>query len=222
MSKVMSLVKRIKSRIAELEHRGRIATVSKKLKEVMGFEDFLNKLRERLGFYGVPAEVASMFIGEVEADLRHEYEEADYGELEEVLAKFITYFKTEYIPTHFTVLYANLLAGSGVRVDHPREILMYGMWVKPRITYLKPRFDSWIRDITISGYTVKYKPITIKPGKTHFVVDPGVAVESVIVAVADKTIYLANVPAIGYVYDPESKYVEYYYYSPCTLLSSER
>jgi hypothetical protein len=222
MSKVMSLVKRIKSRIAELEHRGRIATVSKKLKEVMGFEDFLNKLRERLGFYGVPAEVVSMFIGEVEADLRHEYEEADYGELEDVLARFVAYFKTEYIPARFTVLYANLLTGSGVRVDHPREILMYGMWVKPRITYLKPRFDSWIRDITVSGYTVKYKPITIKPGKTHFVVDPGVAVESVIVAVADKTIYLANAPAIGYVYDPESKYVEYYYYSPCTLLSSER
>jgi hypothetical protein len=222
MSKVMSLVKRIKSRIAELEHRGRVATLSKKLKEVMGFEDFLNKLRERLDFYGVPAEVASMFIGEAEADLRHEYEEADYGELEEVLAKFITYFKTEYIPSHFTVLNAPLLTGSGVRVDHPREILIYGMWVKPRITYLKPRFDSWIKDAMASGYTVKYKPITIKPGKTHFVVDPGVAIESVIVAVADKTIYLASVPAVGYVYDPESKYVEYYYYSPCTLLSSER
>jgi hypothetical protein len=218
MSRSMSLMKRIKSRIAELEHRGRVGTVSKKLKEVMGFEDFLNKLRERLYLYGVPAEVVSMFIGEVEADLRQEYEEAYYGELEEVLARLATYFSTEYIETHFTVLYAHTLAGRGVRVDHPREILMYGMWVKPRITYLKPRFDLWIRDAMASGYTVRYKPITIKPGKTHFVVDPGVAVESVIVAVADETIYLASAPAIGYVYDPESKYVEYYYYSPCALL----
>jgi len=221
MSKVMSLVKRIKSRIAELEYKGRAVTVSKKLKEVMGFEDFLNRLRERLSYYGVPDEVVGMFIGEVEEDLRQEYEEANYGELETVLSRLITYFKTEFIPTRFTVLHAHLLTGSGVRVDHPREILMYGMWVKPRISYLRPRFDSWIRDIMASGYTVKYKLITIKPGKTHFVVDPGIAVESVIVAVADGTIYLANVPAIGYVYDPESKYVEYYYYPPCTLLSSK-
>jgi hypothetical protein len=53
------------------------------------------------------------------------------------------------------------------------------------------------------------------------VIDPGVAVESAIVAVADETIYLVNAPAIGYVYDPDSRYVEYYYYSPCTLLSRE-
>jgi len=222
MNRATNLVMRMQSRIAELEHRGRAVTLSKKLKEVMGFEDFLNRLRERLGFYGVPAEVVSMFIEETEADLRQEYEEANYGELEEVFTRIVMYFKTEYIPAHFTVLYARLLTGSGVRVDHPREILMYGIWVKPRITYLKPRFDSWIRDCITSGYTVKYKPITIKPGKTHFVVDPGVAVESVIVAVADKTIYIANAPAIGYVYDPESKYVEYYYYSPCPLLSSGR
>jgi predicted nucleic acid-binding Zn-ribbon protein len=221
MSRAMSLVKRARSRIAELEYRGRAVPVSRKLKEVMGFEDFLNKLRERLDYYGVPAEAVSMFIGEVEADLRRDYEEADYAELEEVLARLVMYFKTEYIPAHFIILPARLLAGRGVRVDHPREILIYGMWVKPRISYLKPRFDSWVRDCTVSGYTVKNKPITIKPGKTHFVIDPGVAVESAIVAVADETIYLVNAPAIGYVYDPDSRYVEYYYYSPCPLLSRE-
>ena len=217
------LVKRLRSRIAELEYRQRrIGVLKRKLKDVLRFEDFINKLRERLEYYGVPADVASMFIGEIEEELRQAYEEAEYAELEDTIARFILHFKTEFIPLHFTVLYAHLLVARGVRVDHPRQILLYGMWVRPRVHYLKPRFDSWASDCARAGFTVVRKPITIRPGKTHLIIDPAISLESVIVAVRDDTIYLVNAPAIGYVFDPDTKYVEYYYYLPCPLLDMAR
>lgn len=223
MERARSIVKRLGSRIAELEYRQRrVEVLKRKLKEVLRYEDFLDKLRERLRYRGVPSEVISMFIGEVEEDLRQAYEEVEYAELEDTIARFILHFKVEFIPLHFTVLYAHLLTAEGVRVDHPRQILLHGMWVRPRVHYLKPRFDSWASDCAKTGYTVKYKPITIKPGKTHLIVDPAVAIESVIVAVRDDTIYLVNAPAIGYVYDPDAKYVEYYHYLPCPLLDMAR
>jgi predicted nucleic acid-binding Zn-ribbon protein len=223
MERARSLFKRLTFRIAELEYRQRrVGVLRRKLKDVLRYEDFINKLRERLGYYGVPADIASMFIGEAEEELRQAYEEVEYAELEDVIARFILHFKTEFIPLHFTTLYAHLLVARGVRVDHPREILLYGMWVRPRVYYLKPRFDSWASDCERVGCTVVQKPITIRPGKTHLIIDPAVAIESTIVAVRDDTIYLVNAPAIGYVFDPDARYVEYYYYTPCPLLDVAR
>lgn len=216
------LVKRINTRISELEIRKkRVVTAKRTLKDLMSYEDFLNKLRERLEYLGIPAEVISKFIAEVEDDLKQEYETASYLDLDEIISRYITYFKTEYLPVNFTLLPATLLTNMGVRVDHPKQILLYGMWVRPRISYIKPRFDSWIHDVTVSGFTVKNKPITVKPGKTHLLIDPSVSIEQVTVAVSDDTLYLINAPAIGYVFDPESRYVEYYYYPFCLLLSQK-
>jgi chromosome segregation ATPase len=210
------LVKRISSRISELEIRKKRVIITKRtIKDLMSYEDFLNKLRERLEYLGIPLELISKFIAEVEEDLKLEYETASYLDLDEIISRYITYFKTEYLPGNFILLSATLLANMGVRVEHPRHILLYGMWVRPRISYIRPRFDSWIHDVTVSGFTVKNKPITVKPGKTHLLIDPSKSIEQVTVAISDDTIYLINAPAIGYVFDPEARYVEYYYYPAC-------
>jgi hypothetical protein len=214
-----SLVKRVKSRIAELEYRQRRVGLPKRMvKDVLRYEDFINKIRERLEYYGVPQEIISRLIAEIESDLRQMYEETEYAELESAIFRVILYFKNEYLPIHFAVLPIAVLRERGVRVEHPREVVMYGFLVKPRVSYLKPRFDSWIRDCVVAGFTVKHKPISIKPGKTHIIVDPIARLEATYVAVMDETVYLINAPAIGYVYDPDNKYVEYYYYRPCPLL----
>jgi hypothetical protein len=185
------------------------------VKNLMTYEEFTRRVAEMLEFYGLPAELVSQLLREIESDLRHMYEELSY---EEALGKIIMYTRDEYIPTRLTIVPARALAERGVRVDYPREILIYGMWVRPRISYFTPQFEMWLADCRALGYEVAVKPITIRPGKTHLIVDPTTDINEVLVAMVAGTIYLVSVPAIGYVFDPDARYVEYYHYRSCPLL----
>jgi hypothetical protein len=185
------------------------------VRDLMTYEEFTRRVAETLGFYGLPAELISQLLGEIENDLKSMYEELSY---EEALGKIIVYTRDEYIPTRFTIVPATLLAERGVRVDYPRKVLLYGMWVRPRISYFIPRFETWLVDCRVLGYEVAVKPITIRPGKTHLIVDPTADINAVLVATVADTVYLVSAPAIGYVFDPDARYVEYYHYHSCPLL----
>jgi hypothetical protein len=182
----------------------------------MPYEEFTRRVAETLEFYGLSAELVSQVLGEIESDLRYMYEELSY---EEALGKIIVYTRDEYIPTRLTIVPAGLLAERGVRVDYPREILLYGMWVRPRVSYFLPQFESWLQDCRAMGFEVRVKPITIRPGKTHLIVDPTADISEVLVALQADTVYLVSAPAIGYVFDQDARYVEYHYYRPCPLLT---
>jgi DNA-binding transcriptional ArsR family regulator len=186
------------------------------VRDLMAYEEFTRRVAMTLEFYGLPAELISQVLGEIESDLRHMYEEASY---EEALGKVVMYIRNEYIPTRFTIVPARALAERGVRVDYPREILLYGMWVRPRISYFLPQFSAWLEDCRSLGFDVRVKPITIRSGKTHLIVDPAADINEVLVAMVADTIYLVSAPAIGYVFDQDARYVEYYHYRPCPLLT---
>jgi DNA-binding transcriptional ArsR family regulator len=186
------------------------------VRDLMAYEEFTRRVAETLEFYGLPAELVSQVLGEIESDLRHMYEEASY---EEALGRVVMYIRNEYIPTRLTLVPARALAERGVRVDYPREILLYGMWVRPRVSYFLPQFSAWLEDCRSLGFDVRIKPITIRPGKTHLIVDPTADINEVLVATVADTIYLVSAPAIGYVFDQDARYVEYYHYRSCPLLT---
>jgi hypothetical protein len=106
----------------------------------------------------------------------------------------------------------------GVRVAHPNPIWIHGLYVRPRIKYLIPRFESWAEDNRKIGARVEFKPITVRQGVTHLIVDPDVELENLRVAVRGMTIALVNAQAIGYVADSVNRYVEYYYYPMCSMI----
>ena len=186
------------------------------VRDLMAYEEFTRRVAETLEFYGLPAELVSRVLEEVESDLRYMYEEASY---EEAVSRILMYIRDEYIPTRFTIVPARALAERGVRVDYPREILLYGVWVRPRVSYFLPQFSAWLEDCRAVGFDVRIKPITIRPGKTHLIVDPTADINEVLVALQADTVYLVSAHAIGYVFDQDARYVEYHYYRPCPLLT---
>ncbi len=188
------------------------------IKDAMSYDEFVNKIKSYLSYQGIIPEVLSELVKEIEQDLRRDYEEASVFEIDDIVSRIIIYFVNEYLPQRFTIIPSGLLAGKGVRVDHPKKILIYGVWSRPRIHFLKPRFDLWVSDCIKVGMTVKQKPVSIVPGKTHLIIDPVVPLEKALVAIREDTIFLVNALAIGYVFDPDAKYVEYYYYPACVLI----
>ncbi len=192
----------------------------RKIKDVISFDEFVKRITEYLSYHGIPLEIINELLRSIEQDLIYDYNEHDYKQLETIYAKVLMYFVNEHLPTHFSIVPALMLREMGTRVEHPREIHLYGIKTKPRIDYLRPQFNSWINDCISVGMTVKYKPITIKPGKTSLIIDPSVPLESALVALREGTVFLINAPAIAYVFMPEEKYVEYYYYIAFTYLNS--
>jgi hypothetical protein len=196
----------------------RLARYEAKIKDVMTYEQFINEVVRFLKFGGLIDDVISEILKTNEQELKHDYENLSYRDIEETINWLSSWIVVEYIPRNFEIVNVAKLQAMGVRVTHPNPIWIHGLYVRPRIKYLIPRFDSWVEDNRKIGVRVEFKPITVRQGITHLVVDPDVELENLRVAMRGMTVVLINAEAIGYVIDSVNRYVEYYYYPRCSLM----
>jgi hypothetical protein len=195
-----------------------LAGYEAKIKDVMTYEQFINEIVRFLKFRGLIDDVISEILKIDEQELRYDYENLSYRDIGETMNWLSSWIIGEYILRNFEIVNVAKLQAMGVRVTHPYPIWIHGLYVRPRIKYLIPRFDSWADYNRKIGVTVEFKPITVRQGITHLVVDPDVELENLRVAMRGMTIVLINAEAIGYVMDSVNRYVEYYYYPMCSLI----
>jgi hypothetical protein len=195
-----------------------LARYEAKIKDVMTYEQFINKVVEFLRYAGLIDDVISEVLRINEQELRIDYETVSYQDIEESFNWLASWIAGEYIPANFEIVTVGKLQAMGVRVAHPNPIWIHGLYIRPRIKYLIPRFDSWAEDNRKIGARVEFKPITVRHGVTHLIVDPDVELENLRVAIRGMTIALVSAQAIGYVADSVNRYVEYYYYPMCLMI----
>jgi len=173
----------------------------------VGFEEFLDLVRELLQAKGVPRAVIEWFINEAVEDVRTIYEEKAKINPLEALGEVRFYFSKSYILEKFNLVGVVFLRVSGVEVRYASAPLVYAL----------SAFSNWIRDESEHGWIVENKLVDIRPGKTHIVLDPATSLQDFVVALRGLTIALTSVPALIYTSDIENKRTTYYFYPKCEL-----
>jgi len=187
------------------------------IKQKLGYAGFVKIIRDELMSAGIPESVIVDFLNNIDEELKTIYESEEYSKLNEEVDRILRYFTTEFMPSRFIVLHSDILKQQGVNVRYPKPIIMFGKVRSPPIYYIRPRFESWINDLKMQGYEVKYEPIQLKFG-TDLIVDPSLPLDLIAVAVQDSTLILINADAIGYNIDTINRKIQYYYYKATRLI----
>jgi len=187
------------------------------IKQKLGYGGFVKIIRDELMSAGIPESVIVDFLNNIDDELRTIYESGEYSKLNEEVDRILRYFATEFMPSRFIVLHADILQKQGINLRYPKPVIMFGSVRSPPIYYIKPRFESWINDLRMQGYEVKFEPIQLKYG-TDLIVDPSLPLDMITVAVQDSTLILINDDAIGYNIDTINRKIQYYYYKATRLI----
>lgn len=191
----------------------------KLIKETMSYDEFVGRIKAYLRGEGITDYLIDKIITEIEAHIKEIYETTSIDMITAELERIIMYVFEEFIPAKCSKVTGVELERIGVDVREPRPTRVYGVVMKPPISYIYPRFVDWANSLERAGYQVTYKPVQAIRG-VHFIHEPGVPLDHLVVAIDKETglIVLTSTSAIVYMLDEEKKTLVWYRYPVCRAL----
>lgn len=191
----------------------------KMIKELMTYDELVRKLKSYLQHEGITTHMIDKLMQDLDSYVKEIYETKDIYEMTAELERIITYISEEYIPARYIKISALDLTNMGVEVREPNPTRVYGMVMKPPISYIYPRFVDWANSLERSGYKVSYEPAPATRG-THFIHEPKIPAGDIVVALDKELniITLSSAPAISYYFDEAKRVLIWYRYPMCRLL----
>lgn len=214
INRLTKMVEEMQRARAVAEAPKRIEIRRRRLSDVMDYNTFLQAVASTLNRYGIPNALLNRLMPLLESDLTTFYRSSYENDIGDISARIFNWISNEYLK-------ARCIFSSAIHVNivvrPTRPIWIGGFMRSPKISYIEPRFELWIKDLELQGFKVVRDLVPVSKAMTNLVHDPDTASENVFIYVCDNAIATVSCDAIAYLVDEINRVVYYQRYYPYRL-----